>query len=445
MIRKVFLLKRMGYSTAMDRRETVSFYSQGCRLNHSETATIEQTFISAGFQVVEFGQPADVVVVNTCTVTERGDADTRRLVHKVNRQTPHADIALIGCLAQIQKDKLFELKNVKWVIGNNEKVHLVDHLLNPTGDSVTQVKKINASPFRVPITGKDPHHVRANLKIQDGCDFYCSFCIIPFARGPARSRVFDDILLEAQAYVENGHQEVVLTGVNIGTYEYDGHTFLDIIDGLSAIEGLQRIRISSIEPTTIPYELFDRMASSHMLCNYLHLPLQSGSDPILKAMSRKYTVTEYKTFLDRVLSKVPSLGLGTDVIVGFPGETDDLFDETYHFLNENPFSYFHVFSYSERSLARSKKMPHKVSDHLIHKRSKQLRELSKLKRQAFHQSKLGQIEYVLIEHYKNGYWWGHTTDFAKVAIESSDDLTNVIKPVTFIAHGSDYVLGAIIQ
>ena len=344
-------------------------------------------------------------------------------------------------MAQIQKEKLLALKNVKWVIGNQEKIKLVDHVVNPSSKPLAHTPKIDRKPFIVPSKGIDPHHVRANLKIQDGCDFYCSFCIIPFARGPARSRVFEDILLEANKLADNGHQEVVLTGVNIGTYDHNGRNFIDIIKALEKIKGLKRIRISSIEPTTIPFELFDLMAESNKLCPYLHLPLQSGSDPILDAMSRKYSVKEYEHFLQKVLNRVPSIGLGTDVIVGFPGETDTLFDQTYSLLSRLPFSYFHVFSYSERSLARSKKLPSKVPDSVIHQRSKSLRALSKEKRMVFHDNKVGSIDTVLFEQFKHDCWWGHTSDFAKVAVQSNNDLTNQIKPVKLIAQGPEHIQG----
>lgn len=412
-------------------KTTVSFHTFGCRLNQAETAGIERTFENAQFRVVDIAQPADVVVINTCTVTEGGDTDTRRLVNKINRLNPHSRIALIGCQAQVQRDKLLDLPNVFWVVGNAKKMDLAE-IVSSTGDESAPQAIVPAIPrgdFTMPVAAIDHRHRRANLKIQDGCDFFCSFCEIPYARGRARSRQFADILTEANALTAAGHQEIILTGINLGTYETDGKKLLDVLTALESIPKLERIRISSIEPTTIPWELFERMKERTKLCRYLHVPLQSGEDEILRDMKRKYTVDEFRTFLQRVRSVVPQICIGTDVIAGFPGETDRHFESTYTFLRDLPLSYIHVFSYSERRFAKSKDHVDPVPAAVIARRSERLRELSLRKRQIFLRSLLGTRQEVLFEELKDGWWVGLTDHYARVKVRSEEDLLNRFKEV----------------
>lgn len=408
----------------------VSFYTLGCRLNQSETASIQNSFEAKGYSVVDFEQPSDIVVINTCTVTEGGDADTRRLVGKVNRLNPKARIALVGCQAQIQKERLATLSNVRWIVGNQRKMDLVrvfeEHPDPQHAEVIAPV--IERGAFTLPVAAVDRQHTRANIKIQDGCDFFCSFCEIPYARGRARSRVFDDILKEARALAGAGHKELVLTGINIGTYDHEGKRLLDVIDGLEAVEGLERLRISSIEPTTIPLELFDRMGQGK-LCRYLHIPLQSGHNEILSQMKRKYTLEQFRDFIEAARCKVPQLCVGTDVIVGFPGEEDGHFEATAEFLREAPVHYFHVFSYSPRHMAKSRLLQ-TLPPHVINERSRILRELSGRKRRLFHGSLLGTIQNVLCEEEKQGFWTGLTDNYVKVRFPAArQPLHNCLVPV----------------
>jgi len=300
---------------------SVSFYTFGCRLNQAETAIIEQSFQEKGFRVVDFKQPADVVVVNTCTVTENGDADTRKLVNRLNRVNPAARIALLGCQAQIQREKLLDLDNVHWVVGNESKMQFAEILEKNYQSDEPQVVTpvIKRDSFTISQAGIDRRHTRANLKIQDGCDFFCSFCVIPYARGRARSREFNNILSEASQLIEAGHRELVLTGINVGTYLYKNLSIVEVVESLLELEGLDRLRLSSIEPTTIPDRLLTMMKTDQRLCRYLHIPLQSGSDDILKAMNRNYTTLDYADYIRRLQSEIPGVCLGTDVMVGFPG------------------------------------------------------------------------------------------------------------------------------
>ncbi len=424
----------------------VSFYTLGCRLNQAETAILQRNFEAQGFRVVDFREPADVVVVNTCTVTENGDTDTRKLVNKIRRMNPRARVALVGCQAQIQREALLQLPGVHWVVGNARKMDLPQLLQDalPEEKPLVEVPAIPRKPFTIPGSGIDRQHTRANLKIQDGCDFFCSYCIIPYARGRARSREFEDILREARELAQAGHRELVLTGINIGTYRYQDKTLQDVITALEQIEGVARIRISSIEPTTFTPELYQRTWPRGKLCRYLHLPLQSGSNTILQRMNRHYTREEFLDFVKRIRQQVPGIGLGTDVIVGFPGETKELFAETYTFLQELPVAYFHVFSYSERKLARSRHLSGKVERPVIEQRSKLLRELSARKRRLYLEQHLGQEEMVLFEQQKKGDWTGLTDTYIRVKVKTEKNLSNQMLPVRLVAIEGQAMRGELI-
>lgn len=412
---------------------TISFYTLGCRLNQSETAVLERSVETDGFRLVDFTEPADVVVINTCTVTAGGDTDTRRLVHKANRLNPRARIALIGCQAQMDKGKLLELPGVHWVIGNGRKMELSSILQSTTEEEAPQVitPTITRESFTIPVTGVDRRHRRANLKIQDGCDFFCSFCVIPYARGRARSREFEDILREARDLAAAGHKEVVLTGINVGTYRYQKYMLMDVITALEQIEGLKRIRISSIEPTTIPESLVRKMAGQTKLCRHLHIPLQSGSDTILKAMKRKHSAEGFEKFIRMADGLVPRICIGTDMIVGFPGETEEEFRRSVENLREWPIDYAHVFSYSRRQMAYSGKLPSsdKIPPEVIERRSRTLRDLSSRKRRMFHGSLLGTRQSVLFEEKKNGEWSGLTDNYVRVTVKSDRPLINEFRTV----------------
>ncbi|MCB9748359.1 MAG: tRNA (N(6)-L-threonylcarbamoyladenosine(37)-C(2))-methylthiotransferase MtaB, partial [Candidatus Omnitrophica bacterium] len=413
----------------------------------SETAVIEKTFQMRGFQIVDFRHPADVAVINTCTVTENGDADTRRLVNKVIKVNPRVKIALIGCQAQIQKESLASLPNIRWIVGNARKMELADIL--ESAQQSTQVEVITPSipreSFTIPTAGIDLRHTRANIKIQDGCDFFCSFCEIPYARGRARSREFEDILREVRTLVEAGHQEIVLTGINIGTYRYKKYSLLDVIDRMEEIEGLQRIRISSIEPTTIAAALIDKIKSSNKLCRYLHIPLQSGSDEVLQSMKRKYTIKEYSDFVRMVKSAIPDLCIGTDVIVGFPAESEENFQESMNILRELPIDYFHVFSYSQRHLAQSRTHSNAIAPALIQKRSQLLRELSQRKRHLFMETQLETTQMVLFEQCKDGYWNGLTDHYIRIHVKTAESLTNQFRLVRLREVQGQAVIGELVD
>jgi threonylcarbamoyladenosine tRNA methylthiotransferase MtaB len=424
----------------------VAFYTIGCRLNQAETAVLQQSLEEQGCQVVDFHQSAEVVVINTCTVTENGDADTRKLINKINRIHPRARIALLGCQAQIEREALLEMPNVFWVIGNSRKMEFAGILQNSLNDSQPQVitPVIRRESFTQPAAGIDRRHTRANLKIQDGCDSFCSFCVIPYARGRARSRVFQDILKEAGELAAAGHREVILTGINIGCYSYENKTLPDVIEALEKIQSLRRIRISSVEPSTIPYAVIERMKGGSKLCRHLHIPMQSGSDAVLRSMHRNYSAKEFADFIYTVHDQLPEICLGTDVIVGFPGESDVHFQETCQLLSDLPLAYFHVFSYSERPLARSRKLGPKVPPETIEQRSKILRELSAGKRRQYLENTIGTIQPVLFEQSKNGCWNGLTDTYVRVKVRSTEPLHNQILSVRIGEVDRNGVIGTLI-
>jgi len=410
----------------LQQSKSVSFYTFGCRLNQSETAVLQNSFEAGGYRVVRFGDPTDIVVINTCTVTDQGDADTRRLVNRITRKNAATRIALVGCQSQTQREKLLALPNVQWVVGNARKMELAE-IIRADADLTTPMvltPPISKGAFTVPFSGADREHTRANIKIQDGCDFFCSFCEIPFARGRARSREFTDILHEAKQLANSGHKEVILTGINVGMYEEGEKRLSDVIRALNALPQLERIRLSSIEPTTFSDEICDLMFPSGKLCRYLHVPLQHASDKILRLMNRRYTAAEYRACFEKTHHRVPDLCWGTDVIVGFPGETEDCFAETLAFLESLPLAYLHVFSYSKRSWAKSKDLPAPVPESVITSRSQILRDLSKRKRHLFYKSFVGQTVDVLFEEKKDGWWQGWTDNYVRVKTQSDRDLQN---------------------
>ena len=414
-------------------RVKASFYTLGCRLNQAETAIIAKSLKSRGFEVTDFGEPADLTVINTCTVTEQADAKCRQAVRKILRQNPDTYVAVVGCYAQMSVDTIREISGVDLIIGNEHKLQIADYidgLKKQDTPLIVHSPKMSRGDFTIDSYGLYDNSTRANLKIQDGCNFVCSFCIIPTARGPARSRNLDDILREANKLVELGHQELVLTGVNVGTYCSDSHTIVSVLDELEKINDLKRIRISSIEPTTIPEKVISMMADSEKICKHLHIPLQSGDDRILKLMRRKHTSKEFIDFIEFVHKTVPDVGIGTDVMVGFPSEDDEAFINTKKVLADLPVSYYHVFTYSDRKGTASNGMDEKIPYDVKKKRTGILIEQGERKKRAFFESYLKKTMPVLIEQKnKDGYWTGYTSNYMQVAMGSDEDLHNKILPV----------------
>ena len=430
------------------QRPRISFYTVGCRLNQAETALLKDGFRSRGFAPVEFGNETDLLVVNSCTVTEGAESDCRRIIRQVLRQSPQAFVVVTGCYAQTGLEGLQSIDGIDLIVGNQFKMQL-PAILPPWSQLTKQSKplvehgKIDHENFLIEGVG-DYSTTRANLKIQDGCQFMCAFCLIPFARGRERSRFVHDAIREAEALVQRGHKELVLTGVNIGQYQDGRVDLLGLIHRLEAIEGLDRIRISSIEPTTIPGGLLEYMSSSDKLCRFLHVPLQSGDDGILRAMNRRYSMREYQQAMEMALKEIPDLCFGADVMVGFPGEGEKEFANTKAVVQKLPFAYIHVFSYSPRSGTASTKLPNPVAPHLIKERSRELHDLSYRKRQVFQQGLVGKRVSVLFEvKEEKGYWVGLTDNFIRVTVHSDRDLKNTIQFVIVTGLLSDRLLGVL--
>ena len=442
----------------------VFFQTQGCRLNHSETEVLQRSFERNGYRVVGEDESADICVVNTCTVTEQAGVKNRQMLRHLHKKHPNAEISVVGCYSEMFPEELAEMEGVRIVVGNEEKMRLAEHMAESLhlGTSSIVKPKISRKPFQSPVISlgagrseftaepkiRGGFHTRASLKIQDGCDFMCSFCIIPFARGRSRYREFFNLLDEAKLFAEEGVREIVLTGVNIGTYFESGRTLLKVIDALNEIKDLVRIRISSIEPTTVPEGVLDRMADDlHKLVPFLHLPVQSGSDPILTAMKRRYTAKAYAVEVMNVWERVPGVCIGTDVMTGFPGESVKQFLDTRDLLSDLPLTYFHVFPFSARMKTPAHLLEGRVPPLEIRRRSSELRELSDLKRGKILKSLLGTVQEVLFEARKpDGSQSGYTSAYTRVTLEDkgTDALRNQILPVRINSIQGAKVLGSLV-
>lgn len=404
-----------------------SVQTLGCRLNQSEGIAIEGKLREAGYELVPFGEPAELGVINTCTVTNEADAKSRNAIRRFSRKNPHATTVVVGCYSQISANEVAMVDGVDYVIGNHDKLNFLNYVSEEKPQTPIVVReRIDREDFSIGLVGEAKFEQRANLKIQDGCDFMCSFCIIPFARGRARSRDWSDLLADARKMISQGVRELVLTGVNLGTYQSEGHDFSSMIEGLSELQGLDRLRISSIEPTTIPENLFAWMADpNHPLMPYLHVPMQAGSDRTLARMKRRYNLAEMDAFFDRAVKAVPDLCVGTDLMVGFPGETEADFEHTCRTFLEGPYSYCHVFTYSEREGTPAAKESNQVAMEERRRRSAHLRRLSASKRMDFHLHYQGKEMRVLLENPKNNSYFAYTDNYLKVRVlEKPKELAN---------------------
>ena len=429
-----------------------AFYTLGCKLNFSETSTISRDFTNEGFQRVDFTDPADVYVINTCSVTQNADKRFKSIVKQAQKANPDAFIAAIGCYAQLQPQQLADVNGVDLVLGATEKFNITSY-----------INDLFANPDRRASNGAEIHsceiedadfyvgsyaigdRTRAFLKVQDGCDYKCTYCTIPLARGISRSDTLENVLKNAAEISAKGIKEIVLTGVNIGDYgkgEFGNkkheHTFFELCQALDEVAGIKRLRISSIEPNLLTNETIDFVAQSKTFVPHFHIPLQSGSDTLLKLMRRRYMTDLYLDRVARINKTMPNACIGVDVIVGFPGETQELFLETYNFLNQLEVSYLHVFTYSERENTPAATMEGVVPKNIRAKRSKMLRGLSAKKRRAFYESQLGSTLTVLFEgENKQGYIHGFTQNYVKVKHPWNPELVNTLREVTLLEIDED--------
>jgi threonylcarbamoyladenosine tRNA methylthiotransferase MtaB len=427
-------------------RKKVAFYTLGCKLNFSETATIARNFQDEGFDRVEFSECADIYVINTCSVTENADKRFKTIVKQAQRSNSEAFVIAVGCYAQLQPEELAAVDGVDLVLGATEKFKITDYLNELTKNESAAIHscEIEDADFYVS-SYSIGDRTRAFLKVQDGCDYKCTYCTIPLARGISRSDTLQNVLDNAKKIADQGIKEIVLTGVNIGDYgkgEFGNkkheHTFYELVQALDTIKGIHRLRISSIEPNLLKDNTIDFVAQSNSFVPHFHIPLQSGSNVMLKAMRRRYMKELYQDRVGHIKNSMPDACIGVDVIVGFPGETDDLFLETYNFLNALDISYLHVFTYSERPNTHAATLPEVISKSVRSKRSKMLRGLSAKKRRAFYESQIGSKRTVLFEgENKEGYIHGFTENYVKVKAPWDPELVNTLHEIWLSEIDSD--------
>ncbi len=420
-------------------KKKVAFYTLGCKLNFSETATIARNFEHEGFDRVDFEEVADIYVINTCSVTENADKQFRQVVKKAMKRNDKAFVAAVGCYAQLKPEELADVDGVDLVLGATEKFKITDYINDLSKNDMGEIHscEISEADFYVG-SYSIGDRTRAFLKVQDGCDYKCTYCTIPLARGISRSDALQNVLQNASDISRQNIKEIVLTGVNIGDYgkgEFGNkkheHTFLELVQALDQIDGIERLRISSIEPNLLKNETIEFVSQSKTFVPHFHIPLQSGSNAVLKRMKRRYLREVYVERVAKIREVMPHACIGVDVIVGFPGETDEQFLETYNFLNELPISYLHVFTYSERDNTEAAEMDGKVPPNVRAKRSKMLRGLSVKKRRAFYESQIGTSRIVLFEsENKEGYIHGFTENYVKIKTPWNPELVNTLHEIT---------------
>ncbi|MCA4808585.1 tRNA (N(6)-L-threonylcarbamoyladenosine(37)-C(2))-methylthiotransferase MtaB [Empedobacter stercoris] len=424
-----------------NQTKTVAFHTLGCKLNFSETSTIARNLKDNGYQKVEFTDSANVYVINTCSVTANADKECRTIVKNAMKANPEGFVVIVGCYAQLKPQEIAEMEGVDLVLGAAEKFNIAEYLddINKKEETIVHSCEIEEADFYVG-SYSIGDRTRAFLKVQDGCDYKCTYCTIPLARGISRSDTVENVIKNANEIAQKGIKEIVLTGVNIGDYgkgEFGNkkheHTFLELVQELDQVEAIERIRISSIEPNLLKNETIDFVSKSNRFVPHFHIPLQSGNDEILKKMKRRYLSNLYLDRVTKIREVMPNACIGVDVIVGFPGETEELFMDTYNFLNELPISYLHVFTYSERDNTEAIEYDGVVDQGERKRRNKMLRILSEKKRQAFYQSQLGSTQKVLWEHdNKDGKMFGFTENYVKVQTDFNLELVNQTQLVDLV-------------
>jgi threonylcarbamoyladenosine tRNA methylthiotransferase MtaB len=429
----------------MSNQGRIAFHTLGCKLNFSETSTLARQFAEAGYSRVEMEDSPDVLVINTCSVTEQADKKCRNIVSRATRSNPNVFVAVVGCYAQLKPQEIAAIPGVDLVLGAGEKFNLVEHVQQKQYDDqpsieVGEIKDVK--DFIPSFSAGD--RTRTFLKVQDGCNYFCAFCTIPLARGRSRSATLDQTLEQAKKAVAAGAREIVLTGVNIGDYgTQHGSSLLSLIEELDRLDGVERFRISSIEPNLLSNEIIDFVAASNKFMPHFHIPLQSGSDEILRAMRRRYRTDLYRERVERILSTMPNACIGVDVITGFPGESDERFEETRNFLLSLPVAYLHVFTYSERDNTTALRIADVVPMEKRHRRTLELRMLSDKKKRAFYEPFAGSVHSILWEASEDeGLMHGFTENYLKVAQPWNTDAVNGITSVKLGKLNGDMIYSA---
>ncbi len=442
----------------MDKKR-VAFESLGCKLNYAETAQIEKEFRQRGYEVVDAAASADVFIINTCTVTRSADSDCRQLVRRALRSSPDAFVVVTGCYAQGKPQEVAQMEGVDLVLGAKEKFHLFDYAdgftkgkARESGSETDYHGRVFVSPIEDAVEfGRADSAVvggrtRAFLKVQDGCDYNCSYCTIPKVRGVSRSPSVQFLVEQTKEIARQGYKEVVLSGVNVGDYgSKEAGSFLDLLKALEQIDGVQRFRISSIEPNLLTKEIIRFVSSSGKFCKHFHVPLQNGADEVLRRMRRRYNTDQYREIVGYVRELMPDAGLGADVIVGFPGETNEIFEKSMSFIENLPLTYLHVFSYSEREGTASAGFGGNVDPRVKRKRSEILRMMSTKKRYEFNRRFVGKVVKVLAEEeVKSGKMYGFTSNYVRVEMEANPLRANEIMDVLVTGVSDNTAVGQII-
>ena len=415
-------------------KKKAAFHTLGCKLNFTETSTIGDLFLKNDYEIVDFSDTADVYVINTCTVTENADKECRQIVRRALRTNPDAFVAVIGCYAQLKPEEVSGIKGVDVVLGSNEKFKIFSLVDNFKKNDISRIYVSDTdemSAFYSASSSDADSRTRAFFKIQDGCDYKCTFCTIPLARGESRSLNPAEVVSQFKSLINRGYKEIILTGVNVGDYGSSVQKdFYKLLKELIEIKGEYRIRISSIEPNLLSDDILLLTADNPAICNHFHIPLQSGSPKVLQLMKRRYKISDYEKLIDRALNTISNVGLGVDIIVGFPGESEEEFLKTYNFVRELPVMYFHVFTYSERPNTPAINFSGRVDIAERKRRNKMLRILSDKKRYEFYTSMYGKELKVLFEEEKyNGYMKGFTSNYVRIKYPFNSDLVNKLKNV----------------
>ena len=426
--------------------KSIAFHTLGCKLNFSETSSISRDFIHSGYEKVSFKDFADIYVINTCSVTENANKETKKLIRRTKRINPNSFIALIGCYAQLKPNELISLDGVNMVIGAEEKFNLLNHL-NKIDLSANKKLMLNTKIKEVKTFNPSYSHndrTRSFIKVQDGCDYHCTFCTIPRARGISRSGTIEKTMKIAEKIAQTDTKEIVLTGVNIGDFGAgSSESFFDLIERMDMLNGIERIRISSIEPNLLSNEIIEFCSHSEKFMPHFHIPLQSGSNKILRSMGRRYNKSDFASRIKKIKSLIPEACIGVDVIVGFPTETEKDFMETYDLIDQLEISYLHVFTYSERLDTKALKLKPIIPMDKRADRSRRLHELSNKKRKFFYDSFIGEAKYTLFESVKNGELVGYTDNYIKIRVNGDISLVNTIQKVNILDRKKEYMKGHI--
>ena len=426
----------------------VAFYTLGCKVNQYETEAMEEIFVKRGYNVVDGNEEADVYVINTCTVTNLGDRKSRQFIRRAKKSNEDSIVVAVGCYSQVAPEEVEKIEGVDIVIGTTDRDKIVDFC----EEAKTKRKKINVvksikghKKFESLNIYDVKSKTRAYIKIQEGCNQFCSYCIIPYARGPIRSRDLDDIIKETERLAEAGFKEVILTGIHVASYGKDlkNIDLLKVIEEVSKIEGIERIRLSSVEPTLIDERSMEKALEIKKLCDHFHLSLQSGSDTVLNRMNRKYTTSQYEEIVKLIRRYMPDAGITTDIIVGFPGETEEEFEETYNFVKNIGFSRIHVFKYSPRKGTPASKFENQIHGTIKHERSERLINLGNELMSSFNEKYIGRTMDVLFEEIKNGFIEGYTTNYIRVKAKPSKEKEGQILSTKIIDKENEFLIGKI--